>query len=120
MTANFGCLLVRLRAILKRCGQVSVTLKSVSLFFPCPIHIFSLGCLGFSHRLIVRERDEEEEEADEGERDDSAWHLVPLSGKMLAKWFSSQVLQNHVIAGAHERKRERMAGGRHAKLGLVC
>jgi hypothetical protein len=57
--------------------------------------------LSLSHHLIVRENEKEEgeEEEMEEERDDSAWHLVPLSAKMLSKWFSSQVLQNHVIAG---------------------
>jgi len=53
---------------------------------------------GLRNTDIVREKEEEQEEEMEEERDDSAWHLVPLSAKMLSKWFSSQVLQNHVIA----------------------
>lgn len=47
---------------------------------------------------VEREKDPDEEGPEE-QPDDSAWHLVPLSAKILQKWFSSQILQNHVIAG---------------------
>jgi len=46
----------------------------------------------------VRENAAEE---GEGEVDDSAWHMVPLDSKVLQKWFSSQILQNSVIAGQY-------------------
>lgn len=47
---------------------------------------------------VVRQETEEDDMEDQS-IDDSDWHVVPLASKVLQKWFSSQILQNHIIAG---------------------
>ena len=64
--------------------------------------------------FIVRQRTDEDE-LPEQTTEDSDWNLVPLSAKVLQKWFSSQILQNHIIAGklAHTQRHTLTRLNRH-------